>query len=51
MVTEFEYRLHPMGKEMMVGYALYGPDQIGDMLKYFHEFSEDAPRELNSLPA
>ena len=47
VVTEFEYRLHPIGKEMLVAAALYGPDQIGDMLKHYFEFSENATRELD----
>ena len=47
VVTAFEYRLHPIGRETLVGGQMHGPDTAGDMLKYYFEASADAPRELN----
>lgn len=47
VATAFEYRLLPIGPDVLVGGQIHGPDTLGDMLKYFFEASADAPRELN----
>ena len=47
VVTAFEYRLHPIGREILVGVQLHGRDTAGDMLKHYFEVTADAPRELN----
>ena len=47
IVTSFEYRLHPVGPEVLGGSLLYPLSQAKDVLKFYGEFSLNAPRELN----
>ena len=48
VVTSFEYRLHPMDPTILGGVTLWPIEQARDVLRYFAEFSLDAPDELNT---
>lgn len=46
VVSSFEYRLHPVGPQVLVGDLTYAPAQTRDVLQYCGEFVARAPREL-----
>jgi len=48
VVTEFEYRLYPLGK-VLNGALGYGPGQIPDVLHGFSKFCASAPDEIVAL--
>jgi len=48
VVTEFEYRLHPVGK-VLNGALTYGPGQVGDVLQGFSKFCASVPDEMVPL--
>ena len=48
VVTSFEYRLHPVGP-MLGGLVIYPMDQARRLLRFYHEFTSDAPDELGSV--
>jgi FAD/FMN-containing dehydrogenase len=50
VVTEFEFRLHPVG-EIYGGLMLFERDDAADVLRYFRGFIADAPREYGGFPA
>ncbi len=50
VVTEFEFRLHPVG-DVYGGLMLFEPEDAGEVFRYFREFIKDAPREYGGFPA
>jgi FAD/FMN-containing dehydrogenase len=46
IVTEFEYRLHPVGPIVLGGIMLYPGAQAGQVLRRYRELMATAPREL-----
>jgi FAD/FMN-containing dehydrogenase len=50
VVTEFEFRLHPVG-EIYGGLMLFEREDAADVLRYFRGFIADAPREFGGYPA
>lgn len=46
VVTEFEFRLHDLGTEVLAGPLLYRADQARDVLQAYREFIAAAPNEL-----
>jgi FAD/FMN-containing dehydrogenase len=46
VVTSFEYRLHPVGPEVLCGILLFAEEQIPDALRFVREFGLAAPREV-----
>jgi FAD/FMN-containing dehydrogenase len=48
IVTAFEYRLHPLGPKVLAGSLLYDYAQAQDALRFYHEFSRNAPDELSA---
>jgi FAD/FMN-containing dehydrogenase len=46
IVSSFEYRLHPVGPEVLAGYLAYEPEQLRAVLEQYVEFCAHAPREL-----
>jgi len=46
VVSSFEYRLHPVGPQVLAGDLTYAPAQTRDVLEYCGEFGARAPREL-----
>jgi FAD/FMN-containing dehydrogenase len=49
VVTEFEFRLHPVG-ETLAGIMAFECDDAADVLRYFHGLIADAPREYGGFP-
>jgi hypothetical protein len=49
IVTSFEYRMWPLGPEVMAGLVLYPMEKAGEVIRFYREFSESAPDELTCL--
>ncbi len=45
VVTSFEFRLHPVGPEVMSGLIVHSLDDAADVLRGWHEFTQSAPDE------
>ena len=50
VVTEFEFRLHPVG-EVLAGILAFECDDAADVLRYFRGFIAGAPREYGGFPS
>ncbi len=50
VVTEFEFRLHPVG-EIYGGLMLFEREDAGEVFRHFRGFITDAPREYGGFPA
>ena len=46
IVSSFEYRLHPVGPQVLAGYLTYKSSQLRAVLEQYVEFCAHAPREL-----
>ena len=46
VVTRFEYRLHPVGPEVLAGLLVYPFEEAESVLKQYREFTRQAPEEL-----
>ncbi|HEY1514543.1 MAG TPA: FAD-binding oxidoreductase [Gaiellaceae bacterium] len=46
IVTSFEYRLHPVGPNVLCGMLFFAEEQIADVLRVVREFGPAAPRQL-----
>jgi FAD/FMN-containing dehydrogenase len=49
IVTSFEYRLFPVGPEILGGAIAWKGEDTGQVLEAYREFSAAAPRELTSV--
>ena len=49
IVTRFEYRLHPVGPEVLAGVVLYPAEQASEVLRSYREFVAGAPDELTTI--
>ena len=49
VVTSFEYRLHPVGPEVMCAFVLYPGDRAKEVLRFAEEYVADAPDEVSPL--
>ncbi|CAB3797047.1 FAD-binding oxidoreductase [Pararobbsia alpina] len=47
IVTAFEYRLHPVGPQLLAGSVLHRYDQARDAMRFYYAFSSKAPDELS----
>lgn len=47
IVTQFEFKLHPVGPEILAGLIVFPLDQAKSLLKQYIEFMKDTPPELN----
>jgi FAD/FMN-containing dehydrogenase len=47
VVTQFEFKLHGIGPEILAGLIVFPFDQAKQVLKRYREFVESAPEELN----
>ncbi len=48
VVTAFEYRLHPVGPDVLVGSFVYDQAQARDALRAYYAFSRAAPDEVSA---
>jgi FAD/FMN-containing dehydrogenase len=49
VVTSFEYRLYPVGPEVMCAFVFYPGDRTGDVLRSAEEYMAHAPDEVSPL--
>jgi FAD/FMN-containing dehydrogenase len=51
VVTEFEYRLHPVGPEVMFAFVLHDGDgeRMARALRFYRDFSATAPDEVSTI--
>ncbi len=49
VVTSFEYRLHPVGPEVMFCFVLYPGDRAKEVLRFCDEYMAQAPDEVSPL--
>jgi FAD/FMN-containing dehydrogenase len=49
VVSSFEYRLHPVGPMVTGGLVAHPFDAAGDVLRFYRDFTADAPDELVSF--
>jgi FAD/FMN-containing dehydrogenase len=48
IVTEFEYRLHPLGPLVLAGLALWPIERAGEVLRAWRDYLSGAPDELST---
>jgi len=46
VVTEFEFRIHPVGPIVMGGMLVYPRERAGEVLRFYRDFIEQAPAEV-----
>jgi FAD/FMN-containing dehydrogenase len=51
VVTSFEYRLHPIGPAVTGGIVAYPFDTARDLLRFYRDFTANAPDELTAFAA
>ncbi len=49
IVTSFEYRLHPVGPEVMAGIVAWRGEDAPKVLRFYRELTAEAPRELTCV--
>jgi FAD/FMN-containing dehydrogenase len=49
IVTQFRFRLHPVGPIVLAGWALYPQQKAAEVLQFYREFSATAPGELTTI--
>ncbi|HEU0297798.1 MAG TPA: FAD-binding protein, partial [Longimicrobium sp.] len=49
IVTELEYRVHPVGPQVTGGMAFYPAARAGEVLRFYRGWMEDAPGDLCAL--
>ena len=49
IVTEFEFRLHPVGPIVLAGPIFWPMEQAPDVLRFYREWSAEAPDELMTI--
>ena len=49
VVTSFEYRLHPVGPEVMCAFVFYPGDRAEEVLRSVEEYTAEAPDEVSPL--
>jgi FAD/FMN-containing dehydrogenase len=47
IVTAFEYRLHPLDQALLVGSVLHAYDHAREALRFYDQFSHNAPDEVS----
>jgi len=48
VVTSFEFKLHPLGPEVLSGLVVHPLDQAGELLSEFRRIAKEAPDELTT---
>jgi FAD/FMN-containing dehydrogenase len=49
VVTCFEYRLHPVGPEVMFDFVFYPGDRTREVLRFMNEYMTQAPNEVSPV--
>jgi FAD/FMN-containing dehydrogenase len=50
IVTSIEYRLHPVGPELLAGQVLYPGERAAELLRLYRDYFLDAPNEVMCYP-
>lgn len=50
VVTSFEFRLHPLGPDVLAGPLVYAMDAAGDALRHWRDAMQSAPDALQCMP-
>jgi FAD/FMN-containing dehydrogenase len=48
IVTEFEFRLHPLGPIVLAGLAMFPIDRAPDVMRRWHDWPDAAPDEVST---
>jgi UDP-N-acetylenolpyruvoylglucosamine reductase len=49
VVTEFEFRLNPLGPEVLAGPVVWALEDSPEMLRFYRDWIEDVPDELTTI--
>ena len=49
IVTSFEFRLHPVGPEVMFAFVFYHGKKAKEILQFYRDYTESAPDEVSSF--
>lgn len=49
IVTSFEYRLHPVGPQVLAGVVLHAAEHAGEVLRFYRAYIAIAPDELTTI--
>ena len=49
IVTSFEYQLHPVGPTVLAGLAFYPFEKAKEFIRFYRDFSSNAPDALNTI--
>jgi FAD/FMN-containing dehydrogenase len=49
IVTSFEYRVHPVGPEVVAGLIMHRAERATEVLRFYRDFVQHAPRELGTV--
>jgi FAD/FMN-containing dehydrogenase len=49
IVTSFQFRLHPVGPDLLAGLLVYPMEDAAGVLRHYRDFTAGAPRELGSM--
>jgi FAD/FMN-containing dehydrogenase len=47
VITQFEYKLYPVGPEILAGLLVYPFEQAQQVMEHYREFAKSAPEELS----
>lgn len=51
IVTRFDFRVHPIGPDIIVGHAYYPLEKARDVMRYVRDFMHDASDDVTLVPA
>ena len=49
IVTEFRFRLHPVGPIVLAGWVLYPQEKAAEVLRFYRDYAAAAPNELTTI--
>jgi FAD/FMN-containing dehydrogenase len=49
IVTEFRFRLHPVGPIVLAGWVLYPQEKASEVLRFYRGYAATAPNELTTI--
>lgn len=49
IVTEFRFRLHPVGPIVLAGWVLYPQEKAPEALRFYRDYAATAPNELTTI--
>jgi FAD/FMN-containing dehydrogenase len=50
VATSLQFRLHPVGPEVLAGQIMYPFERAGELLRFFRDYSAGTPAELQCYP-